>query len=116
MICYFQKGLKPSIKVKMEQQDRESIDFEEMVQRAVNAEAKAGLRSSTMVRDSDVRYPRGHRPSHNTSSKVQTQGSSHKNLPRSEKPKPKDPKLAPSHDKAAEPAKKKNKKDKKKKL
>ena len=33
----------------MEQQDRESMDFEEMVQRAVNAKAKAGLRSSTMV-------------------------------------------------------------------
>ena len=28
MICYFRKGLKPSIKVEMEQQDREPIDFE----------------------------------------------------------------------------------------
>ena len=70
MICYFRKDLKPSIKVKMEQQDRESIDFEEMMQRTVIAEAKVGLRSSTMVRDSDARCPRGHHPSHNTSSKV----------------------------------------------
>ena len=31
MICYFQKGLKPSIKVEIEQQDREIIDFEEIV-------------------------------------------------------------------------------------
>ena len=31
MICYFREGLKPSIKVEIEQQDRESIDFEEMV-------------------------------------------------------------------------------------
>ena len=92
------------------------MDFEEMVQMAVNAEAKAGLKSSTMVRNSDVRCPRGHRLSHNTSSKVQTQGSSHKDSPRSKKPKPKDSKLAPSRDNAAEPAKKEDKKDKKKRL
>ena len=57
MICYFREGLKPSIKVEIEQQDREAIDFEEMVQKAVNAEAKAGLRSSAMVQDSDIHCP-----------------------------------------------------------
>ena len=31
MICYFRKSLKSSIKVEMEQQDWEPIDFEEMV-------------------------------------------------------------------------------------
>ena len=72
MISYFRESLKPSIKVEMEQQDRESIDFEEMVQKAVNAEAKAGLRSSTMVRNLEARCPRGHRLSHNTFSKIQT--------------------------------------------
>ena len=116
MICYFREDLKPSIKVKMEQQDREFMEFEEMVQRAVNAEAKAGLRSSTMVWNLDARCLRSHRPSHNTSLKVQTQGSSHKNSPRSEEPKPKDPKAAPSRDNAAELAKKEDRKDKKKKL
>ena len=49
------------------------MDFKERVQRAVNAEAKAGLKSSTMIRKSDARCPRGYRLSHNTSSKVQTQ-------------------------------------------
>ena len=78
MICYFWKGLKPSIKVEMEQQDRALTSFEEMVQRAVNAEAKAGLRSSIMVRNADSRCPRGHRPSQNTFTKVQTQGSTAK--------------------------------------
>ena len=72
MICYFQDGLKLSIKIEMEQQDRESIDFKEIVQKVVNAESKAGLRSSTMVRDSDIHCSRGHRPSNNTASKVQT--------------------------------------------
>ena len=69
-----------------------------------------------MVWDLDACYPRRHRLSHNTSSKVQTQGPSHKDSLHSEKPKPKNPKLAPSRDDAAEPAKKKDKKDKKKKL
>ena len=74
MICYFRKGLKPLIKVEIEQQDRESINFEQMMQRAVNAEAKAGLRSSTMVRDLDICYPRDHCHSNSTTLKVQTQG------------------------------------------
>ena len=110
MIYYFRKDLKPSIKVEMEQQDRESTNFEKMVQRAVNAEVKAGLRSSTMVRKSDARCPRGHRPSHNTFSKVQTQGSSHKCSPRSKEPKPKDLKPAPLRDDVIKPAKKEDRK------
>ena len=57
----------------MEQQDRESKDFKEMVQRAVNAEAKAGLRFSTIVWESDAHCPKSHRLSHNTSSKMRTQ-------------------------------------------
>ena len=71
----------------MEQQDRESIDFEEMVQRAVNAEAKASLKSSAMVRDSDIRYPQNQHSSNNTASKVQTQRTSAKK-PRPEESRP----------------------------
>ena len=92
------------------------MDFEEMVQKTVNTKAKVGLRSSTMVWKSDACCPKGHRLSHNTSSKLQTQSFSHKNSPRSEKFKPKDLKPASSHDDAAEPAKKENKKNKKKRL
>ena len=88
------------------------MDFEEMVQWAVNAKAKAGLRSSIIVQDSNVHCSRGHRPSHNTFLKVQTQG--FKDSSRSKKPKPKDPKPVPSRDNAAELAKKKDKKGKKK--
>ena len=116
MICYFQEGLKPYIKVEMEQQDWESTNFEELVQKAVNVEANAGLRSSIMVRESDLLCFRDYRPSHNTFSKVQTQGSSHKDLSRSKEPKSKDPKPAPSRDNVAEPAKKEDRKKKKKKL
>ena len=93
MICYFQESLKPSIKVEMEQQNRASTSFKEIVQRAINAEVKAGLRSSTMVWDLDARCPRGHRSSHNTSSKVQTQGTIAKEF-RAEEPRPKEAKQA----------------------
>ena len=55
----------------MEQQNWEFMNFEEMMQRAVNAEAKMGLRSSTIIQDLDICYPRGHHPSNSTASKVQ---------------------------------------------
>ena len=58
MLYYFRESFKSSIKVKMEQQNRESMNFEEMLQKTVNAEAKAGLRSSIMVRDLDAHYLR----------------------------------------------------------
>ena len=93
MICYFQEGFKPFIKVEMEQQDRASTSFKEIIQTGVNAEAKAGLRSSTMVRDSDARSSRGHRPSYNTFLKVQTQGTTAKE-PRAEELRPKKAKQA----------------------
>ena len=109
MICYFREGLKPFIKVKMEQQDRESVNFEEMVQRAVNAEAKAGLRSTTMVRDSDIHCLQGHRSSNNITLKVQTQGTAAKDSSCPKELKTKDPKSVPPRDNPAEPAKKEDK-------
>ena len=85
-----------------------------MVQRAVNAKTKAGLRFNTMVEDLDVYYPKGYHPSYNTSLKVQTQNSKNFSCPK--KSKFKDPKLALSRNNAAESPKKVNKKDKKKKF
>ena len=78
MICYFWEGLKPFIKIEIEQQDRALTSFKEMVQRAVNTKAKVGLKSSIMVWNADSRYPRGHCLSQNTSSKIQTQDSTAK--------------------------------------
>ena len=65
-----------------------------------------------MVRDLDTHWPRGYRLSHNIFLKMQTQG--FKDYSRFKKSKPKDLKPALSRDNAPEPAKKKNKKDKKK--
>ena len=80
-----------------------------MVQRAINAEAKAGLRSTTMVRDSDICCLRGHCPSNNTTSKVQIQGTAVKDSSHPEEPKTKDLKSVLPRDDPAKPAKKENK-------
>lgn len=72
MICYFEKSLKPSIKVEMEQQNRKVVNFKKIVQRVVNAETKAGLKSNTMVRDLDIYYSKGHCLFNNITAKVQT--------------------------------------------
>ena len=85
------------------------MDFEEMMQRAVNEEAKIGLRLSAIVRDLDIYCSRGHRPSNNTASKVQTKGTTAKK-PRPKESKPKDTKAIRAN--AAEPSEQ-DKKDKK---
>ena len=64
-----------------------------MVQKAVNAEAKTGLKSSIMVQNTDFCCFRGHHLFQNTSAKVQTQGLTTKEF-KPEKSKPKNLKLA----------------------
>ena len=73
----------------MEQQDQKFINFERMVQRVVNAEAKTGPRSSIIVQDLDIHCPKDHCPSLSTASKVQTQGTTAKDS-HQEKPKVKE--------------------------
>ena len=56
MVRYFEKGLKPSIKAEIDQDDSQLIDYEELVAKAIKAEAKAGLRPSSYVRATDLSY------------------------------------------------------------
>ena len=79
------------------------------MQKLVYVKAKANLKSSTMIRDSDTHYFRGHRLFHNTSSKMHTQGFSHMDFFCSEKFKNKDLKPAPLCGNMAEPSKKEDK-------
>ena len=53
MVRYFEEGLKPSIKAKMDQDASHLDNYEELVARAVRAEAKAGLRLSSYVKETD---------------------------------------------------------------
>ena len=74
MVRYFEKDLKPSIKAEMDQDATHLDDYEELVAKAVRAEAKAGLRPSFYVREADLQVLQGNRPTHTTAHKVQTQG------------------------------------------
>ena len=90
------------------------MNFEEMVQKAVNTKAKVGLRSSTMVRDSDICCSRNQHLSNSTASKVQTQETTAKDFYRPKKPKTKETKYVYAN--VAEPSESAKKKDKQKRL
>lgn len=66
-----------------------------MIQKILNIETKAALKSSTIVQNSDIYYSKGHCPSNNTALKVQIQRIIAKNSSHFEKPKTKHPKSAP---------------------
>ena len=107
MVRYFEEGLKPSIKAEMDQDATHQDDYEELVAKAVRAEAKAGLRPSSYVRETDIQVLRGSRPAHTTVHKVQTQGA----MPRGEDSKAS---KAPASTPESEPSDKARKEKKKK--
>lgn len=109
MICYFQKNLKPSIKVEIEQQDQKSMNFEEIMQKIVNTEVKISLKSTIMVQDLDIHCFQGHQFFNNTISKMQIQRITAKDFSCPKKSKIKDLKSAPPYSNIIEPAKEKNK-------
>ena len=49
IVRYFEEDLKPSIKAKIDQDATHLNDYEELIAKAVRAEAKAGLRPSSYV-------------------------------------------------------------------
>ncbi len=62
LIRYFREGLRPSIRAQLDYRGRDLDGWEEVVEKAGNAEAKANLQSPFYVRDIDARCPKGHRP------------------------------------------------------
>ena len=71
MIRYFREGLKPSIRAEMQQHGRELDSFEDTIQKAVDAEAKAALRPRSAARETDQHCPQGTRPAYSTAAKSQ---------------------------------------------
>ena len=69
LIRFFREGLKPSIKAQMEQRGRELDSWEELVEKAIDAEAKASLQPQSILREMDQRCPHGNRPAHATVAK-----------------------------------------------
>ena len=83
MIWYFQTGLQPSIRVEIEQYNRELDSFEELVEKAVDAKTKAAFQPRSYICKTDQHYFRGSQPS---AAKTNTQGQPIKD-PKVEKPK-----------------------------
>ena len=70
IVRYFEKGLKPSIKAEMCQDATHLDNYEELVAKTVRPEAKAGLRPSSYVRETDIQVLWENRPTHTTAHKV----------------------------------------------
>ena len=67
LIRFFREGLKPSVKAQMEQRG----SWEELVKKAIDAEAKASLQPPSTLREMDQRCPQGNRPTHTSAGKSQ---------------------------------------------
>ena len=83
MIQYFREGLRPSVRVEMEQRGQELDSFKELVEKTVDAKAKAAFRPRSYACKTDQYCLRSSRPS---AAKASTQGQPIKD-PRVEKPK-----------------------------
>ena len=70
MIRCFLEGLKPSVRAQMDTRSRDLDSWEEAVEKAVNAEAKALLQSASSNREMDQRCPQGNRPAYTTVAKL----------------------------------------------
>ena len=73
MVRYFEKDLKLSIKAEMDQDATHLDKYEEIVAKAVKAEAKVDLRPGSHMRKTDLQVLWRSWPTHNTAYKVQTQ-------------------------------------------
>lgn len=78
IVCYFEEGLKLSIKAKIDQDADQLDSIEDLVTKTVKADAKAGLQPSSYVRKTDHHCFRRNWPAYTTAYKVQIQGSSMK--------------------------------------
>ena len=54
MVKYFEKGLKPSIKVEIDQDATHLDDYAELIVKRVRAKSKAGLRPSDYKQKTDI--------------------------------------------------------------
>lgn len=59
LIRFFREGLKPLIKAQMGQRGRELDSWDELVEKAIDAEAKASLQPTSIIREMDQRCPGG---------------------------------------------------------
>ena len=106
MLRYFRKGLKPSILAELEHRDLKLESFDQMVKKAVDAEAKSALRPRSSTKEMDQHCSRDNQTANSTKS----QGSTMKD-PQSEEPKVRETEpLGPQRSESSEKARKEKKK------
>ena len=66
MLKYFQKSLKPSVLAKLEYWDLELKSFDQMVKKAVDAEAKSALYPCSSTKEIDQNCLRSNQPANST--------------------------------------------------
>ena len=71
LIWFFRKSLRPSIKAQMKQRRQEYNSWDELVKKAINAEAKTSLQPPSILLEIDQRCPHGNRLAHSTVAKSQ---------------------------------------------
>ena len=57
MVRYFEEGLKPLIKAKINQDTSHLDNYKELIAKTVRIEAKAGLQSSSYVQETNQQVP-----------------------------------------------------------
>lgn len=67
LIRCFREGLRPSIQAQMDSRHRELDSWDEVLDKAIEAESKAALQSATSIREMDARCWKGRRPDKETS-------------------------------------------------
>ena len=76
LIRFFREGLKPWIKAQIEQRGRKLDSWKQLIEKTIEAEAKAGLQPFFIFREMDQRCLQGNRPAHTTVAKSQASASS----------------------------------------
>ena len=71
MLRNFWKGLKPSVLAKLEYWDLELESFDQIVKKAVDAEAKLALQTCSSTKEMDLNCPWGNRLANSTIAKSQ---------------------------------------------
>ncbi len=112
LICYFRDGLRPSIRAQMDSRNRELDSWEEVLEKAIEAESKASLQSASNTRDMDARCFRGRRPAKKDEVSFFKDPRIEELNSDSQEPKS-SPSLQPSRSKSAETSEKKTRKEKK---
>ena len=70
LIRYFEEGLKPFIKAKMDQNNSKLVDYEKLIAKAIKVKAKTGLWLRFYMQEIDLNYLQGNQPAHTIAHKV----------------------------------------------